>query len=252
MADTKQRGRVRVENGQKRVRAVIAGKTVAQTDNIKMVWEKPYYPTYYFPAADVDTSLLAASGETHRSPSRGTSELHNIKVGTEERADAAAWFKESPVEEIVDHIRLDWNAMDHWYEEEEEVYVHPRDPYSRIDILQSSRHVRVEIDGVTVAESDQPRLLFETGLPTRYYIPKGDVNMELLSPSDLVTSCPYKGDANYYNVTVDGETHENIVWWYRFPVEESSRIAGLVSFYNEKVDIYVDGVLEEKPKTVFS
>ena len=252
MGDTKKRGRVRVEDGQKRVRSVIGGKTVAQSDNVKMVWEKPYYPTYYFPAADVDTSLLAPSGETHRSPSRGTSELHNVKVGDQERSNAAAWFKESPVEDIVDHIRLDWAAMDNWYEEDEEVYVHARDPYSRIDILPSSRHVRVEVDGVTVADSRQPRLLFETGLPTRYYLPKSDVTMELLTDSDLVTSCPYKGDANYYDVTVNGQTHENIVWWYRFPVEESSRVAGYVSFYNEKVDIYVDGELEAKPKTVFA
>ena len=252
MAEKKKRGRVRVEPGQKRIRAVIGGKVVAQSDNTVMVWEKPYYPTYYVPSADVDTSLLAPSGETNRSPSRGTSELFNIKVGDQQRDNAAAWYKETPVDEIEDHIRLDWDSMDNWYEEEEEVYVHARDPYSRIDILPSSRHIRVEVDGVTVADSRQPRLLFETGLPTRYYLPKGDVNMELLTDSDLVTSCPYKGDANYYHVTVDGTTHENIVWWYRNPVEESSRIAGYVSFYNEKVDIYVDGELEAKPKTVFA
>lgn len=252
MAETKKRGRVRVEPGSKRVRAVIAGHTVAESDDVVLVWEKPYYPTYYIPAADVDTSLLVPSGESHRSPSRGTSELYNIKVGAEERANAASWFKESPVAELVDHIRLDWNSMDNWYEELEEVYVHPRDPYSRIDILQSARHIRVEVDGETVAESRQPRLLFETGLPTRYYLPKADVKMELLTESDLVTSCPYKGDANYYDVTVGGKTHENIVWWYRNPLEESARIAGYVSFYNEKVDIYVDGALEAKPKTVFS
>ena len=252
MAESKKRGRVRVEPGQKRVRAFIAGKVVAQSDNTVMVWEKPYYPTYYFPASDVDTSLLAPSGETKRSPSRGSSQLFNIKVGGEQRDNAASWYKESPVEEIVDHIRLDWNSMDAWFEEEEEVYVHARDPYSRIDILPSSRHIRVEIDGVTIAETTQPRLLFETGLPTRYYLPKGDINMEMLTPTDLVTSCPYKGDANYYNVTVNGTTYENIVWWYRNPVEESSRIAGYACFYNEKVDTYVDGVLEEKPNTVFA
>ena len=252
MAENKKRGRVRIEPGLKRIRAVVAGKTIAESDNTLMVWEKPYYPTYYFPSVDVETSLLAPSGETKRSPSRGTSELHNIKVGDGQRNNAAAWYRESPIDELVDHIRLDWAAMDNWYEEEEEVYVHARDPYSRIDILPSSRHIRVEVDGVTVAESRQPRLLFETGLPVRYYLPKGDVNMEMLSHSDLVTACPYKGDANYYDVTVDGATHENIVWWYPFPVEESSRIAGYVSFYNEKVDIYVDGELEAKPKTVFA
>lgn len=252
MAETNKRGRVRIEPGQKRIRVTLAGRTVAESDNTLLVWEKPYYPTYYFPSADVDTSLLAPSGETHRSPSRGESELHNIKVAGTERTHAVAWYRESPIDELVDRIRFDWGSMDSWYEEEEEVYVHARDPYSRIDILPSSRHIRVEIDGVTVAETRQPRLLFETGLPVRYYMPKGDVNMELLTPSELVTSCPYKGDAGYYNVTVAGTTHPNIVWWYPFPVEESSRIAGYVSFYNEKVDIYVDGKLETRPQTVFA
>lgn len=252
MAEAKKRGRVRIEPGQKRIRVVIAGKTLAESDNTLLVWEKPYYPTYYFPSADVDTSLLAPSGETNRSPSRGESELHNIKVGDTERVNAAAWYRESPIDELVDHIRFDWPSMDNWYEEEEEVYVHARDPYARIDILPSSRHIRVEIDGITVAETRQPRLLFETGLPVRYYMPKGDVNMELLTPSELITACPYKGDANYYDVTVNGQVHPDIVWWYPFPVEESSRIAGYVSFYNEKVDIYVDGELEAKPKTVFA
>ncbi len=252
MADSKKRGRVRVEPGQKRIRATIAGKIVAESDNTLLVWEKPYYPTYYFPAADVDTTLLAPSGETNRSPSRGESELHHIKVGGTERPNAAAWYRESPIEELVDHIRFDWPSLDGWYEEEEEVYVHARDPYARIDILPSSRHIRVEIDGVTVADTRQPRLLFETGLPVRYYMPKGDVKMELLTSSDLITSCPYKGDARYYNVTVNGTVHPNLVWWYPFPVEESNRIAGYVSFYNEKVDIYVDGELEAKPATVFA
>jgi uncharacterized protein (DUF427 family) len=252
MADSKKRGRVRVEPGQKRIRATLAGKIVAESDNTLLVWEKPYYPTYYFPSADVDTSLLTPSGETNRSPSRGESALHNIKVGGAERPNAAAWYRESPIEELVDHIRFDWPSLDGWYEEEEEVYVHARDPYARIDILPSSRHIRVEIDGVTVADTSQPRLLFETGLPVRYYIPKGDVKMELLTSSDLITSCPYKGDARYYNVTVNGTVHPDLVWWYPFPVEESNRIAGYVSFYNEKVDIYVDGELEAKPDTVFA
>jgi len=252
LAENTKRGRVRIEPSRKRIRAVIGGKTIAESDNAWLVWEKPYYPTYYLPAVDVDTALLVPTGESNRSPSRGTSELHTIKVAGGRRDNAASWYRESPIAELVDHIRLDWYSMDNWYEEEEEVYVHARDPYTRIDILPSSRHIRVEVDGVTVAESRQPRLLFETGLPTRYYLPKGDVNMELLHDSDLVTSCPYKGDANYYHVTVNGVTHENIVWWYRFPVEESSRIAGYVSFYNEKVDAYVDGEPEEKPKTVFT
>ena len=160
--------------------------------------------------------------------------------------------KKSPLEEIEGHISFRWRAMDAWFEEDEQVYVHPRDPYTRVDILQSSRHVRVEIDGETVADTHQPRLLFETGLPVRYYIPKTDVRMDLLEATDTETACPYKGTANYYSVIVDGRRQEDIVWWYRHPVHESAHIAGYVAFYNERVDIYVDGELEGRPTTVFS
>jgi uncharacterized protein (DUF427 family) len=108
------------------------------------------------------------------------------------------------------------------------------------------------VDGVKVADSHSGRFLYETGLPTRYYLPKTDVRMDLLEATDLHTECPYKGVASYYDVVVNGERRENIVWWYPFPTEESSRVAGLVSFYNEKVDIYVDGKQLERPKTMFS
>jgi uncharacterized protein (DUF427 family) len=112
--------------------------------------------------------------------------------------------------------------------------------------------VRVEVDGVTVADSTNASFLFETNLPTRYYLPKTDVRMDLLTPTDLATHCPYKGTARYWSVEANGETRENLVWGYDSPLPESQRIMGLVSFYNEKLDIYIDEVLEEKPKTKFS
>ena len=142
--------------------------------------------------------------------------------------------------------------LDAWFEENEEVFVHARDPYTRVDALPSSRHIEVKIDGVTVANSTKPTLLFESGLPTRYYLPLPDVRMDLLHPSELETHCPYKGAANYFSVELDGQLHEDIMWYYKYPVEESSRIAGMVSFYNEKVDVYVDGELEERPQTHFT
>jgi uncharacterized protein (DUF427 family) len=142
--------------------------------------------------------------------------------------------------------------MDHWFEEDEEVFVHARDPYIRIDIVRSSRRVRVEIDGVTVADTTSGCFLFETGLPTRYYFPKTDLRFDLLTPTSRQTSCPYKGVARYWSVEVDGKRHEDIVWGYDHPLPESQKIAGLVSFYNERVDIYVDDVLQERPRTKFS
>ncbi|MDX1620898.1 MAG: DUF427 domain-containing protein [Nitriliruptorales bacterium] len=247
-----ERGRVRVEDTGKRIRILFGGEFVADTTDAKLVWEKPYYPTYYVPADHARTDLLVATGDESRSPSRGTAEVHSIKAGDREADGAVLWYRDAELDPIAGHLRFDWHSMDAWFEEEEEVYVHPRDPYTRIDILQSSRHVRIEVDGVTVANTHQPRLLFETNLPTRYYIPKTDVRMDLLRPSDHHTYCPYKGEASYYDLVLDDGIHENFVWWYPSPLLESVGIAGYVSFYNEKVDVYLDGELQERPRTHFS
>jgi uncharacterized protein (DUF427 family) len=142
--------------------------------------------------------------------------------------------------------------MDAWFEEDEEVFTHPRDPYTRVDILPSSRHVRIEVDGATIAESASPRLLFETGLPVRYYLPKTHLRLELLARSDAVSHCPYKGQAEYWSVRAGEKVHADLAWSYKAPLPESQKIAGLVAFYNERVDIYVDGVMKERPLTKFS
>ena len=247
-----QRGRVRVEQSEKRVRTYFGGELIADSAHVLMVWERPYYPVYYFPVEDVAMEHLTPTGDTRRSPSRGEAHIYTIKVGVREAASAAWTYPDSPIEELQDHMRFDWAQMDAWFEEDEEVFVHARDPYTRIDILHSSRHIEVKIGDVTVADSYRPTLLFETGMPTRYYLPKVDVRMDLLQATDLLTSCPYKGDASYWGFTVNEETYENYVWTYKFPTHESANIAGLVSFYNEKVDIYVDGELQARPTTVFS
>jgi uncharacterized protein (DUF427 family) len=142
--------------------------------------------------------------------------------------------------------------MDSWFEEDEEVFTHPRNPYTRVDILASSRHVRVEVEGETIAESTSPRLLFETGLPVRYYLPKTHVRMDLLVPTQTESHCPYKGQAEWWSVRAGDRVHEDLAWSYRMPLPESQKITGLVAFYNEKVDIYVDGELQERPHTKFS
>jgi len=215
------------------------------------VWELPYYPTYYIPVDDVRAELVKV-GQGEHSPSRGDATAYTVKVDGAEAEGAALRYEDSPVEELRGLVRLDWNAMDAWFEEDEEVFVHPRDPYKRVDVLPSSRHVRVEVDGVTVAESSSPRLLFETGLPVRYYLPKPHVRWDLLESTDTVTRCPYKGEAVYWSVKVNGTVHKDLAWSYPYPLPESLGVAGLVCFYNEKVDIFVDGVLQERPKTPFS
>jgi len=244
------RGRVRVESSERRVRVMLGGEIVADTSNPLLVWEVPYYPTYYLPEADVKTELFVETGETRRSPSRGEATQYVVKAGNAE--GAAYSFHDPKIPEIAGHYSLVWKTMDHWFEEDEEVWVHPRDPYTRIDILASGRRVRVELDGVTVADTTNASFLFETGLPTRYYIPKTDVRMDLMTPTDLETACPYKGVARYWSADVDGETHENILWGYDSPLPESQKVTGLVSFYNEKVDIFVDEAMSDRPKTKFS
>ena len=154
---TQTRGRVRVEDGQKRIRAQIGGVTVADSANVKMVWEIPYYPTYYFPQDSVRMDLLTDSGETKRSPSRGTANLNNITVGDRTVDLATRVWNESKIEDVMGYVSFDWKAMDAWFEEDEEVHVHARDPYTRIDVLPSSRAIRVEVDGVVVAESNRAR-----------------------------------------------------------------------------------------------
>lgn len=250
MAD-EQRGRVKVMDGHKRVRAYADGDLVADTVHPVLVWEIPYYPAYYLPLDDVRAELKP-TGTVEHSPSRGDAQVFDVVTARGVRAAAARRYADSPIPQLRELIRLDWNSMDEWFEEDEPVYTHPRDPFSRVDILASSRHVRVEVDGVTVAESRAPHILFETGLPPRYYLPLTDVRMDLLRPSSTVTHCPYKGSANYWSLEVNDKLYEDAVWMYRTPLAESQKVAGLAAFYNERVDLYVDGRLQERPRTHFS
>jgi uncharacterized protein (DUF427 family) len=195
---------------------------------------------------------LIPAGQTDHSPSRGDGEVLTVKVATASADRAAIRYPQSPLAELRDLVRIDWDAMSEWFEEDEPVYTHPRDPYSRVDILASSRHVRIEVDGVTVAESSQPRILFETGLPPRYYLPLTDVRMDLLRPSATQSHCPYKGTASYWSVDAGHGVHADIVWIYRTPLPESQKIAGLACFYDERVDVFLDGERQRRPDTHFS
>jgi uncharacterized protein (DUF427 family) len=245
------RGSVRVEQGAKRVRVYLAGRLVADSRRPFLVWEIPYYPAYYLPLADVLAELVP-TGKTEHSPSRGEAEIFDVRVEGATAEIAARRYPDSPLESLRDLVRFTWAEMDEWLEEDEPVYTHPRDPYTRVDILASSRHVRVEIDGVTVADSVRPRILFETHLPPRYYLPLPDVRTELLTPSDTISHCPYKGAAGYWSVDAGHGVHPDLVWIYRSPLPESQKIAGLACFYNEKVDLYLDGELQDRPRTHFS
>ena len=245
------RDEIRVETSPKRVRALVGGVPMFDTTAALLVWEHPYYPTYYVPRADV-RAKLQESGETMTRDGLGRGRVLDLEMDDRHVSGAAVAYDDGTVPGLRDLIRPRWSAMDEWLEEDEPVYVHPRDPYKRIDILSSSRHVRVEVDGVTVAESRRPTLLFETGLPTRYYLPVADVRTDLLRPTDSVTRCPYKGDAVWWSLEMDGREYDDLVWMYRLPTPESQKAAGLMAFYDERVDVYVDGERQQRPESPFA
>ncbi len=243
---------VHIELSPRRVRAYFDKQLLADSQRVLLVYETKRPPLYWFATEDVRMDLLTAK----ESPGAGTSGKVYWHSNTSGRAgDKLAWGYANPDGDLAPlegHIALYWNAMDAWFEEDEQVYVHPRDPYTRVDTVHSSRHVRVEVDGQVIAETNRPVLLYETGLPTRYYIPKLDVRMDLLEPTSTITHCPYKGDAGYWTLHLGDKTYEDFVWAYPRPIPEIPKIENLLCFYNEKVNLYIDGVLQERPVSPFS
>ncbi len=237
---TEQRGRVRAEPGAKRVRAFLGGELVADTTRPLLVWEVPYYPVYYLPVTDV-VAQLVPTGAIDHSPSRGDGEVLTVRTAGHAADGAAVRYPDSPIEDLRDHVRLDWAAMDAWFEEDEQVFVHPRSPYTRVDVLPSSREVVVTLGDVELARTTRAHALFETGLPTRWYIPQVDVRMDLLTESGTVTHCPYKGSTVHFTARVADEVVPDVAWSYPTPLPESERIAGLVSFYDTKVTVAAEG-----------
>ena len=230
---------VKVEPTLRWVRVQFNGEYIADSKNVLLVWETGRPINYYFPIEDVRMDLFEQGRKSTASDGK---QYWDLRVG-DRPADSIAWTFPDPVpgrEALAGYLAFKWNKMDHWYEEEEEVFVHPRDPYSRVDTIPSSRHVRIEIDGITLADSTRPYLLFETGLPVRYYIPQEDVRMDLLEPAKGSSRCPYKGVASYWSVKLGDKIYRNYVWGYMDPIPEVPKIKGLLSFYNEKVDVYVD------------
>jgi uncharacterized protein (DUF427 family) len=239
-----------IEPTAKRIRAVLGGVVALDSTNVSLVWEHPYYPQYYVPVQDVAASLEPVGRWEDAPGDFGSAELYDV-VSNDVSSRRAAWtFPEHA--DLADHVRFEWDSLEAWFEEDEVVFVHPRSPYTRIDTLRSSRDVRVELDGVTLAHSTRPTLLFETGLPTRHYLPATDVRLDLLVPSQTETACPYKGEASYSSAEVNGVVHEDLVWSYRAPLRESAAIAGMLCFFDERVDLTVDGVRQRRPVTKFS
>jgi len=242
---------VHIEQSPRRVRTYFGGKLIADTARALLVYETKRPPAYWFSVADVGMQYLERKGVSNES----TGAIRWRLVVKDRVVENAARAYAKPTGDLAvleDHLTFYWDEMDAWFEEDEEVFVHPRDPYTRVDTVHSSRHVRVDVGGVMVAETRRPVLLFETGLPTRYYIPKQDVRMDLLEPTSSETRCPYKGVARYWSGPIGDKMIQDIVWSYPAPIPECPKIENLLSFYNERVDLFVDGVLVDRPLTPFS
>ena len=234
----------RWEPGNRRVRAEARGVVIADSLAPVLIWLRRYPTNYAFPREHVRVDLLR---EAERDDERQW--LDAVIDG--EAIERVGWVPQG-VPELADHIVLDWAAMDRWLEEDEVVLGHPRDPYTRCDPIHSTRHVQVRVDGVLVADSNRSVMLFETGLPTRYYLPAADVRVELLEPSTRTSFCPYKGRASYHSVRIDGDLREDIVWYYPEPFDEVAKIRDLLAFYDEQVEVTIDGVVQAQPATPWS
>ena len=241
-----------ISKSPRHVRVVFGGKTIADSKRAKLLREDSILPVYYFPALDVRADLMAPSVHKTQCPYKGEASYWLLKAANK-MAENAAWSYGNPLPEasaLKDHYAFEWNKMDAWYEEDEEIFVHPRDPFKRVDVLPSKRHVRIVIDGETVADTHRPRLLFETNHPVRYYIPQEDVRMDLLIESPTKSRCPYKGPASYWSVKIGDQLFEDRVWGYMEPVPECPKIKGLLCFFHERgAEIYVDGEKVPAPKT---
>ncbi len=253
-ADTSPEARYVTETSPRRVRVMLAGRFIADSYAPELLFETRRLPVYYFPESDVLTDVLSESGRVEDDPVKGRTVFYDVTVGDRVVRDGAWRCEGNSADgpDISGLIAFDWNKMDSWFEEDEEVFVHARDPYHRVDVMESSRHIEISVNGVKVADSRRPTMLFETSLPTRYYLPKADVRLDLLEKTESHTSCPYKGTADYWSVRTDDGLVEDVVWGYETPIPEIPKIAGKLCFYDEKVDVTVDGVLQERPRTKWS
>src|SRR3954447_7028859 len=216
------RGAVHTAPSRKRVRILFGGELIVDTDDALYVWEGPFYPQYYLPMADVAPGVLQPSQKSTHSPSRGDTSSFHVRVGEHEATDAAWSYPDSPIEELRGRVRFDFDAMDAWFEEDEKIFVHPRSPNTRIQVLPSSRHVTVAVDGIVIADSQRPTFLHESGLIRRTYFNKLDVRMDLFAATDTTSRCPYKGTARYWTIRTPTEQHLDLAWSYPSPFRESA------------------------------
>jgi len=239
----------------RRIRIEFNGILIADSSRAMLLLETGHLPVYYLPLDDIRLDLMPQTDHASHCPYKGDAAYRSVAVG-DQVAENAVWSYPEPLPgapDLRNHAAFSWDKMDRWFEEDEEIFRHPRSPHKRVDAIHSSRHVQIVLDGVVVADTTKAVFVFETGLPTRYYLPPEDVTGVTLTATDTHTICPYKGTASYYTVALNGKTYPDLVWTYPEPIPEITKIAGLVSFYNEKVDqILVEGDVVPKVRTAWS
>jgi uncharacterized protein (DUF427 family) len=242
--------RGRIEPAPRRVRGYFDNILVFDTTRARYVWEVPYYPQYYIPISDVRMEHLLDEDHPQR-VQLGLSRLHSLTTNGRTRKAAARVYDTNGGGPVAGYVRFEWETLD-WFEEDERLMGHPRNPYVRIDALRAHRQVRVEIEGVVLAETRSPVLLFETGLPTRYYFDRTDVEFEHLETTNTQSVCAYKGmTSGYWSARVGDTVHSDVAWTYNYPTHQVAPITGLIAFYNEMVDIFLDGDKLPRPRTHF-
>jgi uncharacterized protein (DUF427 family) len=266
-------GQLRYEPTAKRVRATLGGGVAVDSTRAVLVWEpRRIVPSYAVPESDISGELVPSSApgsdgeleagrplpDVFARPVLDPSVPFSAHTTGGQAVDVRANGETSPGAglrltdpDLAGYVLLDFPAFDGWTEEDEPIVGHPRDPFHRVDVLASSRHVRLELDGQVLAESSRPKLLFETLLPVRYYLPRKDVSAELV-PSDTHTYCAYKGKASYWSVRVGDQLVPDLAWTYPEPLNDASRVRNLVAFFNERVDVVLDGQRSERPITPWS
>ncbi len=239
----------------KRVRVILGGETIADSRRAFLLHESGHQPVYYFPPEDVRSDVCEPTDHHTACPKKGEASYYTLRTGSRVEENAA-WYYPSPLQSapagLAGLVAFYFNRMDRWLEEDEQIIGHPRDPYHRIEVIASSASLRFSKRGEPLAATTRALALFETNLPTRWYVPLDDVTAAL-EPSKTTSICPYKGIAGYYHVRqADGTVHEDLVWYYAQPFAEASRIAGYVCVYNERVDAELDGVILERPASPWS
>jgi uncharacterized protein (DUF427 family) len=230
------------------------GETVVDSLGTRLLHETGRLPVFYFPIGDVRQDLLEPSPTSVEIPAKGAASYRSLRVGDRTAPDAA-WLFDVPDPDaafLSGHVAFEWGAIDEWFTEDEQLFGHPRDPYSRIDVLKSTRHVRVSLGGELLAESRRSKVLYETALPPRFYVPLDDVRTDLLVPSSRRTRCAYKGSASYWHVPIGAGVVEDLVWTYRDPQHDAKPVADLLCFFNERVELEVDGERMDRPRTQWS